>query len=179
MRRLLWLEKGRHRQLVVGEHVCFNVPVLGEGKGTVIIGNRNMFGYRLAPCLGTGAILLQARHPDATITIGDANAFSNNVAIVANEQVVVRDGCQIGDQVAIYDCDSHEISPTNRNDSPGPTRPVVIGSNVWLGSRVMVLKGVTIGDNSVIGAMSVVTKSIPANSIAAGNPAKVIRSIER
>jgi maltose O-acetyltransferase len=179
MGRFLCMEKARHKQLVVGEHVCFNVPVRGEGEGTLIIGNRNTFGYRLGPYLGTGGILLQARHPDATITIGDANAFSNNVAIVANEQVLVRDGCQIGDQVVIYDCDFHEISPKSRVDSPGPARPVVIGNNVWLGSRAMVLKGVTIGDNSVIGAMSVVTKSVPANCIAAGNPAKVIRAIER
>ena len=179
MRRFLCMETARHKQLVVGEHVRFNVPVRGEGRGTLIIGKRSVFGYRPAPCLGTGGILLQARHPDASITIGDANAFSNNVAIIANEQVVVRDGCQIGDQVAIYDCDFHEISPTSRVDSPGPARPVVIGNNVWLGSRAMVLKGVTIGDNSVIGAMSVVTKSVPANCIAAGNPAKVIRAIEQ
>lgn len=55
--------------------------------------------------------------------------------------------------------------------------PVTIGNNVWLGSRVMILKGVSIGDNSVIGASSVVTKPIPANCIAAGNPAKIIRYI--
>nr|WP_268998954.1 DapH/DapD/GlmU-related protein [Leptospira interrogans] len=52
---------------------------------------------------------------------------------------------------------------------------VVIGNNVWLGSQVIVLKGVKIGDNSVIGAGSVVTKSIPENCLAAGNPAKPIR----
>jgi maltose O-acetyltransferase len=85
--------------------------------------------------------------------------------------------CQIGDQVAIYDCDFHEINPSTRDRSYGPTSPVVIGNNVWLGSRVIVLKGVTIGDNSVVGAMSVVTKSIPANCVAAGIPARIIRHI--
>jgi maltose O-acetyltransferase len=129
--------------------------------------------------MGNGEILLQPRSREAEIRIGDDNWFNNNVTIVANERIMVGDNCQIGDQVAIYDCDFHEISPATRNRSPGPTQPVVIGNNVWLGSRVMVLKGVTIGDNSVIGAMSLVTKSIPENCIAAGNPAKVIRSIER
>ncbi len=57
-------------------------------------------------------------------------------------------------------------------------KPVRIGNNVWIGSRVMVLKGASIGDNSVIAAMSVVTSAIPANCVAAGVPAKVIRKIE-
>ena len=177
LRRFLWLGKARHKQLVVGEQVCFNVPVRGEGEGTLIIGNRNMLGYRLAFRLGTGEILLQARNPDARIVIGEANAFSNNVSIVANEQITIGDRSQIGDLVSIYDCDFHEINPATRNRSAGLTKPVIIGNNVWLGSRVIVLKGVIIGDNSVIAAASVVTKPIPANCIAAGNPAKVIRTI--
>ena len=60
----------------------------------------------------------------------------------------------------------------------GKDRPVVIEDNVWLGLNVVVLKGVHIGENSVIGANSVVTKDIPANVIAAGNPCKIIRHIE-
>jgi maltose O-acetyltransferase len=60
----------------------------------------------------------------------------------------------------------------------GTIKPVSIGNNVWIGSRVMILKGASIGDNSVIAAMSVVTSAIPANCVAAGVPAKVIRKIE-
>nr|WP_207652455.1 DapH/DapD/GlmU-related protein [Clostridium beijerinckii] len=61
--------------------------------------------------------------------------------------------------------------------SAGKVASVNIGNNVWIGSVVTILKGVTIGDNSVIAANSVVTKDIPANSIAAGNPAKVVKNI--
>jgi maltose O-acetyltransferase len=172
------LEKAGHKQLVVGKHVCFNVPVRGEGEGVLIIGNCNTFGYPPAPRLGTGEILLQARHPDARIVIGEANAFSNNVSIVANESITIGDRCLIGELTSIIDSDCHEINPATRNRSAGATKPVVIGNNVWLGSRVLVLKGVTIGDNSVIAAASVVTKPISDNSIAGGNPAKVIRLIE-
>jgi acetyltransferase-like isoleucine patch superfamily enzyme len=79
---------------------------------------------------------------------------------------------------AVYDCDFHEVNQCIRSQGLGRSKPVHIGNNVGLGSRVMVLKVVTIGDNSVIAAMSVVTKSVPANCVAAGVPAKVIRSIE-
>ena len=127
--------------------------------------------------LGDGGILLQPRHATSVIRIGNNNSFSNNVVVVANERITVGDRCQVGDQVAIYDCDFHEVNPDTRNRSHGRTSPVCIGSNVWLGSRVMILKGVTIGDNSVIGAMSLVTRSIPENCVAAGHPAKVIHSL--
>jgi len=178
LQRFLWLENHRHKRLVVGKHVRFNVPLRGEGEGTLLIGDRSWFGYRPAFRLGTGEILLQARHRNATITIGEANTFSNNVCICSNEQITIGDNCQIGDLVSIFDCDFHEINPATRNHSAGLTKPVIIGNNVWLGSRVLVLKGVTIGDNSVIAAASVVTKRIPANCIAGGNPAKIIRFIQ-
>jgi maltose O-acetyltransferase len=152
-------------------------PVRADGEGRVIIGHGNYLGYWLAPKMGSGEILLQARTASAEIRIGHGNAFSNNVSVVANQRVEIADRCQIGDMAAIYDSDFHEIDPATRLRSAGESRPVRIGSNVWLGSRCMVLKGVAIGDNSVIGAMSLVTKSIPPNCLAAGIPARVIRSI--
>jgi maltose O-acetyltransferase len=131
----------------------------------------------MAPMLGSGALLIQPRNRDALIEIGNNNWFSNNIALCANEKISIGHGCQIGDQVAIYDCDFHEIDPTTRHLSCGPKSPVFIGNNVWLGSRVIILKGVTIGDNTVVGAMSIVTKSIPSNCVAAGIPANIIRKI--
>lgn len=99
------------------------------------------------------------------------------VSLAANQSIKLGNQCQIGDLVAINDCDFHEISPASRNRSAGPTAPACIGNNVWLGSREVVLKGVSIGDNSVAGARSLVTRSLPANVIAAGIPAKIIRKI--
>lgn len=153
------------------------VPVRIDGAGHVKIGDSVMLGYLPAPRLGSGEILLQARASGSKIKIGARTAFSNNVSIVAMKLVLIGEGCQIGDLVTIFDCDFHEINPATRNRSVGETAPVSIGNNVWLGSRVMVLKSVTIGDNSVIAAGAVVTKSLPANVIAAGVPAKVIREI--
>jgi len=161
----------------IGSGCRFQVPLrVAGGRGVLQIGAGNSFGYSMAPCVGNGAILLQPRDPNSHIRIGCKNWFSNNVTIVAMSRIEIGDCCQIGDQVAIYDCDFHEVGPSHRNRSAGPTAPVRIGNNVWLGSRVMILKGVTIGDNSVVGAMSLVTRSIPANCIAAGIPARVIRS---
>jgi len=75
---------------------------------------------------------------------------------------------------SIIDDDRHEVEPGSVQYK-GPT---VVGNHVWLGRNVLVLPGVTIGDNSVIGANSVVTKSIPPDSFAAGSPARVLRKLD-
>ena len=177
LKKFIWTDAVLLRQFAIGAGTRAQVPLRSEGDGTLRIGQNNSFGYRLTTMLGSGEILLQPRDVNAVIEIGNGNMFNNNVSIIANERIVIGSGCQIGDLVAIYDCDFHEINPATRNRSPGLTQPVQIGNNVWLGSRVMVLKGVSIGDNSVIAAASVVSKSIPANYIAAGCPAEIIRPI--
>ena len=176
-RRFVLFQKPRHRAVELGKGVAFNVPVRG-GQGTLRVGSDTMFGFPLAYRLGDGGIMLQTRTPEAEIAIGRGNGFSNNTVLCAVAGIRIGDNCRIGDGVAVYDADFHEVNPATRDRSVGVVKPVVIGNNVWIGSRVMVLKGVTIGDNSVIGAMSLVTKDIPANCIAAGTPAKVIRAIE-
>ena len=162
----------------LGARCCFQVPVrVGGGQGTLTIGMQNSFGFAPATRLGRGTILLQPRSPGARIVIGNGNAFSNNVTVAANESVSIGDDCLIGDLVAIMDCDFHETSPATRRRSHGQTAPVILGNNVWLGSRVVVCKGVTIGENSVVAVGSVVTKSVPPNTLVGGVPAKVIRVI--
>jgi acetyltransferase-like isoleucine patch superfamily enzyme len=82
--------------------------------------------------------------------------------------------CLIGDCVIIQDSNYHEI-----DEGAGvKTRAVVIGDNVWIGRNAIILPGVEIGDHSVVGAGSVVTRSVPARSLVAGNPARIIREIE-
>jgi maltose O-acetyltransferase len=155
----------------------FNVPVRCDGAGTVRLGPQNVFGYDKAIRLGTGEILLQPRARTAVIEIGTGNWFSNNVSLVATQGISIGDGCQIGDMVTILDSDFHEVDPATRKRSAGASGRVTIGNNVWLGSRVMILKGVTVGANSVIGPMSVVTRNVAPNSVAVGAPARFIRSI--
>ena len=109
------------------------------------------------------------------ITIGDYCLISPGVRISAAQSITIGDNVMLAANVYVSDSDWHGIY--NRIRPFRCNKPVVIENNVWLGERVIVNKGVTIGENSVIGAGSVVTKDIPANVIAAGNPARIIKNI--
>jgi maltose O-acetyltransferase len=157
--------------------VIFYAPVRVGGSGTVEVGAGTTFGVAQAPRLGNGESLLLAKRQNDRLIIGNRVAFSNNVSIICTNEITIADDCLVGDMVCIYDSDFHGISPDERRSNSGISKSVCIERNVWLGSRCIVLKGVTVGENSIIAAMSVVTDSIPSNSIAAGNPARVVKRI--
>ena len=105
------------------------------------------------------------------------NFYANyNLTILDVGKVTFGDNVLIAPNVSIYAA-GHPIHPDSRNSGYEYGIPVTIGNNVWIGGSVVILPGVTIGDNVVIGAGSVVTKDIPSNVIAAGNPCKVVREI--
>jgi acetyltransferase-like isoleucine patch superfamily enzyme len=160
------------------DSVLAAVPIRCDGRGAVSIGEGVKLGYRLAPRYGNGGILPQARTKDALIRIGAGCSTSNNLSIISRQAVEIGEKSMIGDCVSIFDSDFHRIDPSTRWDGGDEPQPVSIGRNVWLGSRVLVLKGVTIGDNTVVAAGSVVTRSLPANVVAAGIPAKVLRQLD-
>ncbi len=110
------------------------------------------------------------------ITIGDHVLISPGVRISAAQSIVIGDNCMIASNAYITDSDWHGIY--DRSLPPATARPVTLAPNVWIGDSAIVCKGVTIGENSIIGAGSVVTGDIPANVIAAGNPAKVIKPLD-
>ena len=85
--------------------------------------------------------------------------------------------CFIGPNVSIYTA-CHPLDPVERNKFLEWAEPVTIGNNVWIGGSTTICPGVTIGDNVVIGAGSVVTKDIPSNVVAVGNPARIIKHLE-
>ena len=110
------------------------------------------------------------------IEIGE-NFFSNmNLVILDGAKVRIGDNAFIAPNVGIYTA-GHPLDVEQRNEGLEYAFPVTIGNNVWIGAQVAILPGVTIGDNSVIGAGSVVSKDIPSNVLAVGNPCRVIREI--
>ena len=111
------------------------------------------------------------------ISIGKRFFANFNFTVLDEAPVTIGDDCFIGPNVSIYTA-CHSTDPVERNSRREWAEPVSIGNNVWIGGSVTILPGVTIGDNVTIGAGSVVTKDIPSNSIAVGNPCKVIKKLE-
>ena len=158
----------------------FPIIVLEE-KSTLKVG-KNLVLLSNAFYSGPGInhpVVLRTMSPDAIITIGNDVGISGG-GIVAAKEVSIGDSVLMGANVFITDTDFHPKSPLNRRYSNENTEisPVNIGNNVFIGMDSIILKGVNIGDNSIVGAGSVVTRSIPENSISAGNPAKILSSLE-
>ena len=143
----------------------------------MIISKGTKLGVRNAIKVGDGSVLLQARYQKSRILLGENCLIANNVSVIAVESVDIGDHCLIGDMVTIIDSDFHGIDPDKRLSDSFQSIPVKIENNVWIGSRVIVQKGVTIGANSIITPNAVVATSIAPNTIAGGVPARVIRNI--
>lgn len=120
------------------------------------------------------------------IHFGDNCELNMNCVFLDCSRITIGDNTGLGPGVHIYAV-GHPVDPRERLDNAdgkalnkwrSMTAPVKIGSNVWIGGGSIVLPGVTIGDNTTIGAGSVVSKSIPANSLAVGNPCRVIKTFE-
>jgi acetyltransferase-like isoleucine patch superfamily enzyme len=181
-----WVVPMRARQLgvTVSPTARFaGAPIISlTPESQIHIGERvSLCSSSLYTALGVNhAIVLRTLRPGATIEIGDDTGLSGT-SICAASHISIGKGCLIGANVTITDTDFHAIKPESRRYNNRPEDiaaiPVHIGNNVFLGAGVIVLKGVTIGDNSVIGAGSVVTSNIPDNYIAAGNPARSLKSL--
>jgi len=156
----------------------FYQPALFIGEGSILFGKNVSLGILSSPQLYSGYSYIDARRPHSVISIGD-NVWINNSCIIMSESegITIGENTLIGLNVEITDSDFHDLHPQRRMDGSPKTSSIIIGKNVFIGSNVKILKGVQIGDNSVIANGSVVTKSIPENVIAGGYPCKVIRSL--
>lgn len=110
------------------------------------------------------------------IELGESFYANHNLVILDCVKVKIGKNVAIGPNCGLF-CAIHPIDPVERAKWVETAKPITIGDNVWLGGNVVVLPGVTIGDNTTIGAGSVVTKDIPSNVVAAGNPCKVIKTL--
>ncbi len=115
--------------------------------------------------------------PNATIEIGDDVGMSG-CSITAREKVSIGNRVLIGSGVLIFDNDAHPICPANRryNYEGVVSKPVIIHDDTFIGARAIIMKGVEVGEGSIVAAGSIVTKSVPPFSIVGGNPAKIIKT---
>lgn len=163
---------------ILGKPRCFQ-PIQSVGQGKLIFGKNVNVGVFPSPLFFSTYAYIEARKPSARIYIGENTWINNNFSVIADTtSITIGKRCLIGTSVEILDSDFHALSSTERaSDKKSVAQSVIIEDDVFLGSNVKVMKGVTIGKGSVIGSGSIVTKSIPENVIAAGVPARVIRSI--
>lgn len=128
--------------------------------------------------VGEGVEIRAPLHCDYGIhTRIGARVFANfNLVLLDAAPITIGDDAQIGPNVQLLTA-THPLDPQERRSKLESARPIKIGNNVWLGGGVIVGPGVTIGDNTVVGAGSVVLEDLPANVLAVGNPARVVRTI--
>jgi acetyltransferase-like isoleucine patch superfamily enzyme len=163
--------------------VLLGIPIVSRAdKSSIVLGRRVVLvSDSWYTALGVNhPVVLRTLGPGAEIVINDDVGISGG-AICAARRIAIGPGCLLGANVTIADTDFHPVRPENRRyeDRPShvPAAPVTIDENVFIGSDVIVLKGVHIGRNSVIGAGSVVTQDVPPDSVAAGIPCRVIGSV--
>lgn len=150
-------------------------------RGKVMIGNNlkvnsgdnhNVIGRQQKTILWVEGVLI----------IGN-NVGLSSTAIICNHKIIIEDNVLIGGGVCIYDTDFHNLDSTMRmdikNDKVSAKKEaVILKRNAFIGAHSTILKGVTVGENAIVGACSLVSKDIPANEIWAGNPAKFIKHIK-
>lgn len=154
--------------------IFFGLPKVQKSKqGFLSIGDNCTFrSQATSNLIGINRPCILSIQNDARLTIGNNCGFSGTV-IGCFDQITLENNVRCGANTLITDSDWHLDDP--RSSKP---KPIYIEENVWLGVNVTVMKGVRIGKNTIIGANSLVTKNIPENVIAAGNPCKVIKALE-
>lgn len=154
-------------------------PLQTVGLGVIEFSGQVKIGVYPSPLLFTTYAYIEARKGTAKIFIGDGTWINNGFSAIAEHtSITIGRRVLIGANVEIFDCDFHGIRIDDRNKSRAEwAKPVVVEDDVFIGSNVRVLKGVTIGRGSVIANSALVVKDIPPGVVAGGNPARVIKEI--
>ncbi|MDP6376463.1 MAG: acyltransferase [Pseudomonadales bacterium] len=110
------------------------------------------------------------------IEVGDYTIINPGVRVIAAERITLGAGCMLATGAYISDADWHGLY--HRAFPPGTTAPVTLGDNVWVADGARILKGVKVGDNAIVAAAAVVAENVPANTVVAGNPARVVKELD-
>jgi acetyltransferase-like isoleucine patch superfamily enzyme len=146
---------------------------------TVVLDRPYIYGTGRVRC-GEGLLIYPHQymetHGEGEIVLGDGVVLSSGVHLVAYAGIYIGKGSMIGEYTSIRDANHTREEGRSLRDSDHVARPIVIGSEVWIGRGVAVLAGVTIGDRATVGANAVVTRDVPPDTVVAGVPAVPIRS---
>lgn len=168
---LLWPILNAQLRLGRRARIPFSVRLNGKaqakGGGEISVGDRTRI-------IGTMVPVELVAWPGGRLEIGERCSINYGTSIAANQSISIGNGCYIGQYAIINDNDYHGVGIEERDKMPD-SEPVVLEDGVWLGARVIVLKGVRIGHDAVIGAGSVVMRDIPPRTVAVGHPARVVR----
>jgi acetyltransferase-like isoleucine patch superfamily enzyme len=149
--------------------VPLSTRVLGrlhiQGEGELVLGNN-------VSIVGTVVPVEFGTYENGRIEIGDRTFINYGTSIAAHASVKIGAHCFLGHYTFIMDNDQHDV---DKHWVLPPSAPVVIEDNVWIGAKAVILPGVRVGRNAVIGAGSIVTKDVPPSCVAAGNPARILR----
>lgn len=190
--KIKWIKYGikkRSGNKLIFENCCIfhcNFKINGSNNTIVIDKNANI-AYCHFSIVGdnneihisgtTGIMTITLRGKGCSVQTGEKTSIEScyMVCMGENNSINIGDDCMFSGNIEIWNSDTHLITDLMGNGI-NPSQPIVIGNHVWLGKNVKVLKGTTIGDGAIAGMDSVITKNIPLNSIAAGNPAKVVKT---
>jgi acetyltransferase-like isoleucine patch superfamily enzyme len=161
-------------------NVKFHYRVLGNhfyinNKGKIFLSEKvNLNSYPDGSCHRTA---LSTYYPESEILIG-SNCNLNGTIIHCNEKVIIGNYCMFGPGTIICDNDSHKVVIDNKErNTKAVSKPIIIEDNVWIGMNCLIMKGVTIGKNSIVAAGSLVVKNVEPNSLYGGHPAEFIKKL--
>jgi acetyltransferase-like isoleucine patch superfamily enzyme len=169
------IAKAPGSRLIIEKRLYLGGQYIGDmasGKAHIRLYREGVFHVRGRVKFGPGVGVVVG--PKGRLTIGDNSYITASSVVYCADQIDIGEDCAIAWGATILDTDFHQMQYPDQADAP-VTKPVKIGNKVWIGCNSTILKGVTIGDNAVIGANSLVNRDIPANCLAAGNPARILK----
>lgn len=174
--RFFWSEPLFRSQCVsVGADFQMGPMPYIQGVGRIVLGDRVTFGGKPDIVFGNRA----GGVPE--VIVGNHVFIGHCCCLAVSSSLRIGNDCLLAGGVHISDYDGHPVDAARRRaDEPTPVehvRPVTIGNDVWIGNHAMILKGVRIGDRSIVGAFAVVTRDVPPDVVVAGNPARVVKHL--
>ena len=172
----------------ISYHLFFKKKFASIGNTPIAWGiwNINIYGPNIS--IGNGVVMVAAKngHLNLTtikkgkhvgsITVGDNVLLMNGVRVSSASSITIGDDCMLANYCYLTDADWHDLH--DRTSSPGKTSPIVLERGAWIGDSAIICKGVTIGENSIVGAGSVVRRDVPPNVVVIGNPAKIVKKLD-